>query len=224
MTGPAVDAIVVGAGPNGLAAAITLARAGRSVRVYEAAEEAGGGMRTAELTLPGFRHDPCATIIPLAVASPFFRSVDLARRGVQLIHSDAPFAHPLDDGSAAVLERSVAATAAGLGARDGRPWTRLFGPLVRSADALSAEILRPVVHVPRHPLLLSPVRTASPPLCRGPGTLTVSGRTRAGALRRRLGARHAAAGSTPERVVRSGTRDTSGMPSAGRWLAVAHQP
>ena len=155
MTGSAVDAIVVGAGPNGLAAAITLARAGRSVIVYEAADEAGGGMRTAELTLPGFRHDPCATIVPLTVASPFFRSVDLARRGVQLIHSDAPFAHPLDDGNAAVLERSVAATAAGLGARDGRAWARLFGPLVRSAGQLAAEILRPVVHVPRHPLVLA---------------------------------------------------------------------
>ena len=155
MTGSAVDAIVVGAGPNGLAAAITLARAGRSVRVYEAADEAGGGMRTAELTLPGFRHDPCATIVPLTVASPFFRSIDLAGRGVQLIHPDAPFAHPLDDGSAAVLERSVAATAAGLASRDGRAWARLFGPLVRSAGKLSAEILRPVVHVPRHPLLLA---------------------------------------------------------------------
>jgi phytoene dehydrogenase-like protein len=155
MTGSEVDAIVVGAGPNGLAAAITLARAGRSVIVYEAADEPGGGMRTAELTLPGFRHDPCATIVPLAVASPFFRSVDLAGRGVELIHSDAPFAHPLDDGSAPVLERSVAATAAGLGPPDGARWARLFGPLVRSADDLSAEILRPVVHVPRHPLLLA---------------------------------------------------------------------
>ena len=147
MSGSQVDAIIVGAGPNGLAAAITIARSGRSVIVYEAADEPGGGMRTAELTLPGFRHDPCATIVPLTVASPFFRSVDLAGRGVELIHSDAPFAHPLDDGSAAVLERSVAATAVGLGRRDGGAWARLLGPLVRSADDLSAEILRPVVHV-----------------------------------------------------------------------------
>jgi phytoene dehydrogenase-like protein len=155
MSGPVVDAIVVGAGPNGLAAAITLARANRSVRVYEAADEAGGGMRTAELTLPGFRHDPCATIIPLTVASPFFRSVDLAQRGVELIHPDAPFAHPLDGGVAAIQERSVAATAAGLGEHDGRAWRRLFGPLVRRADDLTSEILRPVVHLPRHPLLLA---------------------------------------------------------------------
>ena len=87
MTAPTLDAIVVGAGPNGLAAAITLARAGRSVRVYEAASRVGGGTRTEELTLPGFRHDVCSTILPLAVASPFFRTVDLAARGVELILS-----------------------------------------------------------------------------------------------------------------------------------------
>ena len=158
MSGPgdgAVDAIVVGAGPNGLAAAITLTRAGRSVRVYEAAPTAGGGTRTAELTLPGFRHDVCSTILPLLVASPFFRSVDLAARGVELIHPDAPVAHPLDGGRAAVIERSVSATAEGLGGDDGRAWRRLFGPLVREADALGAELLRPVVHVPRHPLALA---------------------------------------------------------------------
>ena len=150
-----VDAIVVGAGPNGLAAAITLARAGRSVRVYEAATEAGGGTRTAELTLPGFRHDVCSTILPLTVASPFFQTVDLAAHGVELIHPDAPIAHPLDGGRAVVLERSVSATASGLGAEDGRAWRRLFGPLVRDADKLGHELLRPVPHVPRHPLALA---------------------------------------------------------------------
>jgi phytoene dehydrogenase-like protein len=161
MTGPAtvtdgpVDAIVIGAGPNGLAAAITLARAGRSVRVYEAAASAGGGTRTHESTLPGFRHDMCSTILPLAVASPFFRTVDLAARGVELIHPDAPIAHPLDGARAAVLERSVAATAAGLGGADGRAWSRLFGPLVRDAEQLGAELLQPVLHVPRHPLALA---------------------------------------------------------------------
>ena len=151
----ALDAIVVGAGPNGLAAAITLARAGRSVRVYEAAPEAGGGMRTMELTLPGFRHDMCSTILSLATASPFFRTVDLAARGVELIQPDAPVAHPLDGGRAVVLERSVSATARELGGPDGRAWARLLGPLVREVEELTPEILGPVVHVPRHPLALA---------------------------------------------------------------------
>ncbi len=122
VTGPALDAIVVGAGPNGLAAALTLARAGRSVRVIEAADTIGGGTRTQELTLPGFRHDVCSTILPLTAASPFFRMVDLAARGVDIVHPDAPVAHALDGGRAAVLERSVAATGAGLaeGGQGGR--------------------------------------------------------------------------------------------------------
>ncbi len=145
---------MVGAGPNGLAAAITLARAGRSVRVYEAADTVGGGTRTLELTLPGFRHDVCSTILPLTIASPFFASVDLASHGVDLIHPDAPVAHPLDGARAAVLERSVTATADGLG-EGGRAWRRLFGPLVRDVAKLGPEILRPVVHVPRHPLAMA---------------------------------------------------------------------
>ncbi|MBA2300361.1 MAG: NAD(P)/FAD-dependent oxidoreductase [Chloroflexi bacterium] len=154
-----LDAIVVGAGPNGLAAAITLARAGRSVRVYEAADSIGGGTRTEELTLPGFRHDVCSSILPLTVASPFFRTVDLAARGVELIHPDAPLAHALDGGRAAVLERSFAATAAGLDpdrrTDDGGAWRRLFGPLVRDEPKLSKELLGPVIHAPRHPLALA---------------------------------------------------------------------
>jgi phytoene dehydrogenase-like protein len=150
-----IDAIVVGAGPNGLAAAITLARAGRSVRVYEAAPEAGGGTRTMDLTLPGFRHDMCSTILPLTLASPFFRTVDLAAHGVEIVHPDVPVAHPLDGGRAAVLDRSVVVTAKGLGSEDGRAWHRLFGPLVRDAEKLGPELLRPVVHVPRHLLALT---------------------------------------------------------------------
>ena len=149
------DAIVVGAGPNGLAAAITLARAGRSVHVYEAASTIGGGTRTQELTLPGFRHDVCSTIVPLTLASPFFRSVDLGAHGVELVQPDAPVAHALDGGRAAVLERSVGATADALGARDGGAWRRLFGPIVADADRLGLELLRPVVHVPRHPIALA---------------------------------------------------------------------
>ena len=104
--------------------------------------EAGGGTRTVELTLPGFRHDMCSTILPLTLASPFFRAVDLAARGVELVHPDAPVAHPLDGGRAAVLERSVAATADGLGGEDGRAWRRLFGPLVRDADKLGVGAAR----------------------------------------------------------------------------------
>jgi phytoene dehydrogenase-like protein len=155
MTGRGVDAIVVGAGPNGLAAAITLARAGRSVRVIEAAPTAGGGLRSAELTLPGFRHDVCATILPLTLASPFFATIDLAAHGVDLVHPDVPVAHPLDGGRVATIERSVAATAGRLGEPDGRAWRRTFGPIVRDAGVLGPEILGPVIHVPRHPLALA---------------------------------------------------------------------
>jgi phytoene dehydrogenase-like protein len=148
------DAIVVGSGPNGLAAAITVARAGRSVVVYEAAATIGGGTRTEELTLPGFRHDVCSTILPLTLASPFFRSIDLVARGVEVVQPDAPVAHALNGGRAAVIERSVDDTAATLG-RDGPAWRRLFGPLVADADKLGAELLRPAVHIPRHPLALA---------------------------------------------------------------------
>jgi phytoene dehydrogenase-like protein len=156
MTRPDLDAIVIGAGPNGLAAALTLARAGRSVRVIEAADTIGGGTRTQELTLPGFRHDVCSTILPLTAASPFFLSVDLTAHGVELVHPDAPVAHALDGGRAVVLERSVTATATGLGdPHDARAWRILFGSLSRDAGKLSGELLRPVLHLPRHPLALA---------------------------------------------------------------------
>jgi phytoene dehydrogenase-like protein len=159
VTGPAIDAIVVGSGPNGLAAGLTLARAGRSVLVYEAASTIGGGTRTEQLTLPGFRHDVCSSIVPLTLASPFFRTVDLAGRGVELVQPDAPVGHALDGGRAAILERSFTATAAGLDrdrrTDDGSAWRRLFGPLARDADKLSRELLGPVVHAPRHPLALA---------------------------------------------------------------------
>ena len=148
------DALVVGSGPNGLAAAITLARAGRSVQVYEASATIGGGTRTEEVTLPGFRHDICSTIMPLTLASPFFRSIDLAARGVEIVQPDAPVGHALDGGRAAIIERSVDDTAAALG-RDGPAWRRLFGPLAADADKLAAELLRPVLHVPRYPVALA---------------------------------------------------------------------
>jgi len=149
-----VDAIVVGSGPNGLAAAIALARGGRSVRVLEGAETIGGGMRTEALTLPGFAHDTCSAIHPLALASPFFRSVPLAEHGVEWIHSPAPLAHPLDDGAAVVLERSVEATAAGLDERDGRAWQKLFAPLAAAGDGLVEAILAPPLP-PKHALLMA---------------------------------------------------------------------
>jgi phytoene dehydrogenase-like protein len=150
----APDAVVVGSGPNGLSAAITIARAGRSVAVYEAADEPGGGCRTAELTLPGYRHDVCSAIHPSALASPFFRSLDLAARGLQFIHPDVPVAHPLDGGRAGILHRSVKVTAAGLGA-DGRAWQRTYGRIVEETDRLIPELLGPIIHLPRHPLALA---------------------------------------------------------------------
>lgn len=150
-----VDAVVVGSGPNGLAGAITLARAGLAVRVYERAPTAGGGSRTAELTLPGFHHDVCSAAHPLAVASPFMRSVDLAAHGVRFRHAEHPFAHPLDQGRAAVVHRDVAATAAGLGESAGA-YERLIGPLVDDWEHLVAQVLgplRPPVPVRRWPTL-----------------------------------------------------------------------
>lgn len=147
------DAVVVGAGPNGLAAAITLTRAGRRALVCEAAPEIGGGLRSAELTLPGFVHDICAAILPLTVASPFFRRLPLAEHGLVWVHPPAPLAHAFDDGTAVVLERSVADTAAALG-RDGPAYARLMGPLVRDWELLAPAILAPL-RIPRHPLALA---------------------------------------------------------------------
>jgi phytoene dehydrogenase-like protein len=145
------DAVVVGAGPNGLAAAITMARAGRSVLVLEAAETIGGGARTAELTLPGFRHDVCSTIHTLAEASPCFSELPLAEHGLELIVPPAPLAHPLDDGTAVMLERSVEATAAGLG-QDARVYRKLMGPLVEGKDRLMPFLLGHSP-IPRRPLV-----------------------------------------------------------------------
>ncbi|MGY1710944.1 phytoene desaturase family protein [Geodermatophilus sp. SYSU D00758] len=127
------DAVVVGAGPNGLAAALRLAAAGLRVQVVEQADRPGGGMRTEELIRSGVRHDVCSTVHPMAAASPFFEEFDLPGRGVRLVHPEICYAHPLDGGRAAVSRHSLAATAAGLGA-DGPAYERLFGPLVEHAD------------------------------------------------------------------------------------------
>ena len=134
-----MKAVVIGSGPNGLAGAITLARAGLEVEVLEAAETIGGGTRTAELTLPGFRHDTCSAIHPLAAASPFFRSLDL---GLDWLDPPAAVAHPFDDGTAVVVERSVEATAAQLG-RDAAAYRRLFSPLVRAWEGIAPLVLGP---------------------------------------------------------------------------------
>ena len=147
----AYDAIVVGAGPNGLAAAIVLAQAGRSVLVREAAPVVGGGARTEELTLPGFHHDVCSGFHPLGAGSPLFRRLPLAEHGLEWIHSPVALAHPLANGSAVLVHRSLVETAAGLGP-DGEAYRRLLGPLVRDWPLLEEEILGPLVHVPRHPV------------------------------------------------------------------------
>ena len=151
-----LDAIVVGSGPNGLAAAITLARAGLRVRVLEAAETPGGGLRSEASTLPGFLHDPCATVVATALVSPFFATVDLAALGVELVHPEVPAAHVLTDDRAVLLHRSLAETAEGLG-RDGRAWHRLLGPMLADAEAghLLAGILGPVLRPPRHPVAMA---------------------------------------------------------------------
>ncbi len=152
---PAYDAVIVGAGPNGLSAAITLARAGRSVLVLEAKETVGGGCRSAELTLPGFIHDVCSAIHPLGLASPFMRGLPLEEHGLEWVQPSAPLAHPLDDGTAVVIERSVAATAteANLG-RDAHAYRALMRPLVRDWPKIGLDLLGPL-RFPRHPVALA---------------------------------------------------------------------
>jgi phytoene dehydrogenase-like protein len=148
-----LDAIVVGSGPNGLTAAVTLARAGLSVRVYEGAETVGGGARTAELTLPGFRHDPCSAVHPLGVGSPVLSRLGLERFGLTWVHPELPLAHPFPDGSAAVLARPVLESASSLGV-DGGAYRRLLGPFLGRWDVVAADVLRaPLAGWPRRPLL-----------------------------------------------------------------------
>jgi len=148
------DAVVVGSGPNGLAAAVTLARAGHGVEVLEGAPTVGGGTRTEALTLEGYRHDVCSAVHPALVASPFFRTLDLAALGIVLRQSEVAFAHPLGGGRAAALHRSVEETASHLGG-DAAPYRELVGPLVDWLDRIVAYVLGPMRSLPRDPLALA---------------------------------------------------------------------
>jgi len=140
---PKYDAIVIGSGPNGLAAAITLAQAGQSVVLFEAKETIGGGCRSMELTLPGFMHDVCSAIHPLALDSSFFKSLPLEQFGLDMIQPPAPLAHPLDDGTAVMLERSIETTANGLG-KDAKAYIQLMAPLVSHWDAIKGSVREPL--------------------------------------------------------------------------------
>jgi phytoene dehydrogenase-like protein len=150
---PAPEAVVIGAGPNGLAAAIALARAGVSVLVVEAEDEPGGGTRSRELTLPGFVHDVCSAVHPTGILSPFFRTLPLAEHGLTWRFPRASVAHPLDAGPAVMLVRSLEDTCAGLG-RDARAWRRLVAPFLADPHALLADAMAPL-RLPSHPLLLA---------------------------------------------------------------------
>ena len=147
-------ACVIGSGPNGLSAAIVLAQAGLSVDVFEAESEAGGATRTLPLTVPGFLHDFGSAVHPLAAGSPFFSTLPLGNYGLEWIHGDAPLAHPLDDGSAVMLERDLNETVRTLGA-DGRAWRRLMQPLADHWAQFAEDSLGPVLRMPRHPLRMA---------------------------------------------------------------------
>jgi phytoene dehydrogenase-like protein len=147
-------ATVVGSGPNGLACAVALARAGVEVTVLEAAETIGGGTRSGELTVPGAIHDLCSAGQPMAAASPFFRSLELERHGLEWRWPEVDLAHPFDDGSAAAMYRSIDRTVADLG-EDGPAWRRLFESPAEHFDELNEDALRPILHLPRHPIRLA---------------------------------------------------------------------
>ncbi len=137
-----LDAVVIGAGPNGLTAAVELARRGMSVEVFEARDTIGGGARTEELTLPGFRHDPCSAVHPLGLGSPAFATMPLERYGLEWLQPDLPMAHPFPDGTAAILSRSVGETAMSFGPRDAGTYRRLVAPFIGKWDAMARDFLR----------------------------------------------------------------------------------
>ena len=148
-----LDAVVVGSGPNGLAAAVALARDGASVLVVEAEGEIGGGTRSAELTLPGFVHDVCSAVHPMGILSPFLRQLPLQEHGLEWVASSTSVAHPLDDGPAVLIRRSLEETAAGLG-RDADAYRRLIGPLLREPHGLLADAMAPL-RIPEHPVAMA---------------------------------------------------------------------
>lgn len=149
----AYDAIIIGSGPNGLAAAIHLAKQGRKTLLIEASDTVGGGMRTKELTLPGFRHDVCSAVHPMGLASPFFRSLELEKHGLKWVQPEVPLAHPLDGGREAVLFQSLEQTCAGLGI-DGARYRRFFAPLIEQAHDLYGDLLAPA-GIPKHPFTVA---------------------------------------------------------------------
>jgi phytoene dehydrogenase-like protein len=149
-----VDAVVVGSGPNGLAAAVTIAQAGLSVTVLEAAQTIGGGTRTEELTFPGVLHDVCSAVHPFGVASPYLASLPLAEHGLEWLWPEVDLAHPLDGGRAGIMVRSLDDTVEGLGT-DGKAWRQTFGPLTGNYPALATELMQPILHLPRHPLTMA---------------------------------------------------------------------
>lgn len=152
--GTSRKACVVGSGPNGLAAAIVLAQAGLRVEVLEAEPTPGGAVRTMELTLPGFLHDFGSAVHPLGAGSPFFSSLPLQTHGLDWIHSPAPLAHPLDDGTAVILERSLEDAVMSLG-QDGTAWSRLVQPFVENWSEFAPDVLRPISDIPKHPWLMA---------------------------------------------------------------------
>src|SRR5918997_5743982 len=148
------DAVVVGSGPNGLVAAVTMAQAGRRTLLVEAGDTVGGGLRTEELTLPGFRHDVCATVLPLALGSPAFRALRLEDDEGRWAHPPVALAHPLDDHDAVLVHRNLDATVAGLGG-DGRRWRATVGVTAKAGDPLVDSVLAPLDLPPKAPLLLA---------------------------------------------------------------------